>query len=140
MTQQTTTTKPRRASGSASHTANQAVSQATAIPGPRSQELQADRERYLPRGVYTYHPVFPACGSGARITDVDGATYLDFAGGIGVMNVGHSHPAVVAAIQEQAALYTHTCAHVAHAAALHRAGAAASPRSRRATIPRRRCW
>ncbi len=77
-----------------------------------TEAIQADRERYLPRGVYTYHDVFPASASGARITDVDGATYLDFAGGIGVMNVGHSHPAVVAAIQEQAALYTHTCAHV----------------------------
>ena len=43
---------------------------------------------------------------------MDGNTYLDFAGGIGTMNVGHSHPAVVAAIREQAALYTHTCAHV----------------------------
>ena len=79
----------------------------------KTEAIQADRERYLPRGVYTYHDVFPACASGARITDVDGNTYLDFAGGIGVMNVGHSHPAVVAAIQEQAALYTHTCAHVA---------------------------
>ena len=78
----------------------------------KTEAIQADRERYLPRGVYTYHDVFPASASGARITDVDGATYLDFAGGIGVMNVGHSHPAVVAAIQEQAALYTHTCAHV----------------------------
>jgi 4-aminobutyrate aminotransferase/(S)-3-amino-2-methylpropionate transaminase len=79
----------------------------------QTQAIQADRERYLPRGVYTYHEVFPASASGARVTDVDGATYLDFAGGIGVMNVGHSHPAVVAAIQAQAALYTHTCAHVA---------------------------
>ena len=117
MAQQTTTTKPREhRHGRAAPPViqpNQAVSQATAIPGPRSQELQAERERYLPRGVFTYHPVFPATGSGARITDVDGNTYLDFAGGIGVMNVGHSHPAVVAAIQEQAALYTHTCAHVA---------------------------
>jgi 4-aminobutyrate aminotransferase / (S)-3-amino-2-methylpropionate transaminase / 5-aminovalerate transaminase len=78
----------------------------------RTQAIQADRERYLPRGVYTYHEVFPASASGARIIDVDGATFLDFAGGIGVMNVGHSHPAVVAAIQAQAELYTHTCAHV----------------------------
>jgi 4-aminobutyrate aminotransferase/(S)-3-amino-2-methylpropionate transaminase len=78
----------------------------------RSEAIQADREKYLPRGVYIYHDVFPASGSGARIVDVDGATYLDFAGGIGVMNVGHSHPAVVAAIREQAELYTHTCAHV----------------------------
>jgi 4-aminobutyrate aminotransferase / (S)-3-amino-2-methylpropionate transaminase / 5-aminovalerate transaminase len=79
----------------------------------RTAALQADRERYLPRGVYTYHPVFPASGAGATVTDVDGAEYLDFAGGIGVMNVGHSHPAVVAAIREQAEQFTHTCAHVA---------------------------
>ena len=111
---QQTTTKPHKSAGSAhdTPTTGHAVSQATAIPGPRSQELQAERERYLPRGVFAYHPVYPASGSGAHITDVDGNTYLDFAGGIGVMNVGHSHPAVVAAIQEQAALYTHTCAHV----------------------------
>src|SRR6478752_4791143 len=117
MAQQTTTNPPRAAhtdtASAASNTAERAVSQTTAIPGPRSQELQAERERYLPRGVFAYHPVYPASGSGARVTDVDGNTYLDFAGGIGVMNVGHSHPAVVAAIQEQAALYTHTCAHVA---------------------------
>ena len=85
--------------------ASGAVSSAT-------EALRADRERYLPRGVFTYHPVFPASGSGATITDVDGAQYLDFAGGIGVMNVGHSHPAVVAAIREQAEQFTHTCAHV----------------------------
>ncbi|MEO7000910.1 MAG: aminotransferase class III-fold pyridoxal phosphate-dependent enzyme, partial [Ktedonobacterales bacterium] len=83
-----------------------AIQQATAIPGPQSQMLQAEREQYLPRGVFTYHPVYPAAGSGARLTDVDGNTYLDFAGGIGVMNIGHSHPDVVAAIQAQAALYT----------------------------------
>ena len=113
---QQTTTKPSRAARTASHTATHAtenaVSQTTAIPGPRSVELQAERERYLPRGVFAYHPVYPASGSGARITDVDGNTYLDFAGGIGVMNIGHSHPEIVAAIQRQAALYTHTCAHV----------------------------
>jgi 4-aminobutyrate aminotransferase/(S)-3-amino-2-methylpropionate transaminase len=116
MAQQTTTRPPRTArtanASAASNTAEHAVSQTTAIPGPRSQELQAERERYLPRGVFAYHPVYPASGSGARVTDVDGNTYLDFAGGIGVMNVGHSHPEVVAAIQQQAALYTHTCAHV----------------------------
>lgn len=112
MAHQTSTTKPHKAASAASHTTDQAVSQATTIPGPHSQELQAERERYVPRGVFGYHPVFPASGSGARISDVDGNTYLDFAGGIGVMNVGHSHPEVVAAIQQQAALYTHTCGHV----------------------------
>jgi 4-aminobutyrate aminotransferase / (S)-3-amino-2-methylpropionate transaminase / 5-aminovalerate transaminase len=107
-----TTTKPHKASHGAPDTTRHAVSQATVIPGPRSREIQAERERYLPRGVFAYHPVYPASGSGARVTDVDGNTYLDFAGGIGVMNIGHSHPEVVAAIQAQAELYTHTCAHV----------------------------
>ncbi len=74
--------------------------------------LDADRQKYLPRGLFTYHPVYPASGSGATMTDIDGATYLDFAGGIGTMNVGYSHPAVIAAAQEQLAAYTHTCAHV----------------------------
>lgn len=78
----------------------------------RTDQIVADRERYLPRGLFTYHDVYPASASGARITDVDGASFLDFAGGIGTMNVGHSHPAVVAAIREQAERYTHTCAHV----------------------------
>ena len=83
-----------------------------ATPGTRSQALDADRERYLPRGVYTYHHVYPQAAHGAEITDVDGNVYLDFAGGIGTLNVGHSHPDVVAAISRQAASYTHTCAHV----------------------------
>lgn len=77
-----------------------------------SDALRAERERYVPRGVFTYHPVYPASGSGARLVDVDGASYLDFAGGIGTMNVGHSHPQVVAAITKQVEQYTHTCAHV----------------------------
>jgi 4-aminobutyrate aminotransferase/(S)-3-amino-2-methylpropionate transaminase len=81
-------------------------------PGPETEALRAERERYLPRGVFTYHPIYPSSGQGARIVDVDGNTYLDFAGGIGTMNVGHSHPAVVAAIRAQVELYTHTCAHV----------------------------
>src|SRR2546430_16017487 len=67
----------------------------------RTEALLMDRERYVPRGVFAYHPVFPASGSGAHITDVDGKEYIDFAGGIGTMNVGHSHPRVVAAIREQ---------------------------------------
>ena len=77
-----------------------------------NRALQDERQRYVPRGVFTYHPVYPASGSGATITDVEGNTYLDFAGGIGTMNVGHSHPVVVAAAQAQLELYSHTCAHV----------------------------
>jgi len=78
----------------------------------RTETLTHDREQYVPRGVFSYHPAFPASASGARVVDLDGNSFLDFAGGIGTMNVGHSHPAVVAAIQKQAADYTHTCANV----------------------------
>ncbi|MBX5475391.1 MAG: 4-aminobutyrate--2-oxoglutarate transaminase, partial [Thermoleophilia bacterium] len=55
-----------------------------------------------------YLPIVVAEARGATLTDVDGNTYIDFAGGVGVMNVGHSHPRVVQAIQEQAARFTHT--------------------------------
>jgi 4-aminobutyrate aminotransferase/(S)-3-amino-2-methylpropionate transaminase len=99
-------------SGTQSASTRETTGASTGIPGPQSRALQQERERYLPRGVYTYHPIYPASGRGAELTDVDGNTYLDFAGGIGTMNVGHSHPAVVAAIREQAEQYTHTCAHV----------------------------
>lgn len=85
----------------------------TPSPGPQAQAIQAEREQWVPRGVSTYHPIYPVRASGAELEDADGNLYLDFAGGIGAMNVGHSHPTVVAAIQRQAAAYSHTCAHVA---------------------------
>src|SRR5262245_38262186 len=85
----------------------------TAIPGPKSLEMDAERHHYVADGVYSYHHITPLRGEGAMLEDVDGNHFLDFAGGIGTMNVGHSHPAVVAAIQRQATHFTHTCAHVA---------------------------
>jgi 4-aminobutyrate aminotransferase/(S)-3-amino-2-methylpropionate transaminase len=88
------------------------TSASAAATTTQSETLRDERQRYVPRGVFTYHPIFPATGSGATITDTDGNTYLDFAGGIGTMNVGHSHPAVIAATQAQLERYTHTCAHV----------------------------
>src|SRR6202171_720270 len=77
-------------------------------PGPRSRELQAERERYLPRGMASTMPVFAAAGTGASLTDVDGNQYIDFATGISVMNVGHGHPRVVKAIREQAERLVHS--------------------------------
>ena len=68
-------------------------------PGPKSKELQAERDRYLPRGMSSAMPVFAASGSGATLTDVDGQTFIDFATGISVMNVGHGHPRVLKAIK-----------------------------------------
>ena len=66
------------------------------------------RERYVAEGVST-PPLVVARAEGARIEDVDGRTYIDFAGGLGCQNTGHGFPAVVAAIHEQADRYLHQC-------------------------------
>src|SRR5438105_3796493 len=79
------------------------------IPGEKSRELLARRQQFVARGVSSTMSVFAAKAEGAIIEDVDGNHYMDFAGGIGVMNIGHSRPEVVKAIAEQAAKFTHTC-------------------------------
>jgi 4-aminobutyrate aminotransferase/(S)-3-amino-2-methylpropionate transaminase len=76
-------------------------------------ELLAIRERNIPRGVVTAHPVVAARAEGAYLWDVEGRRYLDFVGGIGVLNVGHNHPRVVAAITEQLTRVSHTAFQVA---------------------------
>jgi 4-aminobutyrate aminotransferase/(S)-3-amino-2-methylpropionate transaminase len=80
----------------------------TDIPGPRSREILARKERVVAEPLSIYLPLVVAEGRGARVTDVDGNTFVDFAGGVGCMNVGHSHPRVVEAIREQAERFTHT--------------------------------
>jgi len=85
----------------------------TAIPGPRSQELAARRERAVPKGIGHSTPVYAASAHGALVTDVDGNVFLDFAGGIGTLNVGHTNPEVLRAATEQLARATHTCFSVA---------------------------
>jgi 4-aminobutyrate aminotransferase/(S)-3-amino-2-methylpropionate transaminase len=80
----------------------------TAIPGPRSQEILARHDRVVARPLAIYLPLVVESGSGATITDVDGNTFIDFTGGVGVLNVGHSHPRVVAAAQEQLERFSHT--------------------------------
>ncbi len=79
------------------------------LPGPKSQELLARRQQAVPRGLSATMNVFAAKADGAIIEDVDGNRFIDFAGGIGVMNVGHARPEVTQAIQEQAEKFTHTC-------------------------------
>lgn len=72
------------------------------------------RKNAVPRGVGSFAGETSAVsGSGARLTDADGKEYIDFAGGIGVVNAGHCHPEVVQAIQEQAAKLLHACINVA---------------------------
>src|SRR5947199_4512450 len=79
------------------------------IPGPKSRELMARRQQFVARAVSSTMNVFAAKADGAIIEDVDGNRYIDFAGGIGTMNIGHARPEVTRAIAEQAAKFTHTC-------------------------------
>ena len=81
---------------------------ATEIPGPRSLEIVARKERSVASPLSLYLPIVAAEGRGATLTDVDGNTFIDFAGGVGCLNVGHAHPHVVEAVQEQAARFLHT--------------------------------
>jgi 4-aminobutyrate aminotransferase/(S)-3-amino-2-methylpropionate transaminase len=79
------------------------------IPGAKSRALMARRQEFVARGVSSTMNVFVAKADGAIIEDVDGNRYIDFAGGIGAMNIGHARPEVTKAIAEQAANFTHTC-------------------------------
>ncbi|HLI69206.1 MAG TPA: 4-aminobutyrate--2-oxoglutarate transaminase [Ktedonobacteraceae bacterium] len=79
------------------------------IPGEKSRELLARKQQFVARGASAAMNIFVARAEGAMIEDVDGNRYIDFAGGIGTMNVGHSRPEVFTAITEQAAKFTHTC-------------------------------
>ena len=70
--------------------------------------LAARRAAAIPRGVATATPVYAARAENAEIWDIEGNRYVDFAGGIAVLNVGHRHPKVMAAVQAQLEAYTHT--------------------------------
>ncbi len=78
-------------------------------PGPKSQDLLKMRDEHVARGISYVLPVFIEEANGALLKDVDGNEYLDFTTGIGVLNIGHNHPAVIEAIKKQADQYLHTC-------------------------------
>jgi 4-aminobutyrate aminotransferase/(S)-3-amino-2-methylpropionate transaminase len=80
----------------------------TEIPGPRSREILERKERVVADPLSVFLPVVVAEASGATLTDVDGNTFIDFTGGVGCLNVGHSNPQVVAAAQEQLTRFSHT--------------------------------
>lgn len=82
---------------------------ATEIPGPKSRALLARRAQAVPRGVPAVTPIAVAHAEGPVITDVDGNRLIDFAGGIGVVNAGHRHPAVVQAVRDQLDRFAHVC-------------------------------
>lgn len=70
--------------------------------------LLSRRKAAVPQGVATAAPIFAAHAEDAELRDVEGRRYVDFAGGIAVLNVGHRHPRVVEAVRRQLELYTHT--------------------------------
>lgn len=78
------------------------------IPGPRSKIVLAAKEQFVSHAIGIHLPAAIERAEGALLTDVDGNTFIDLAGGVGCMNVGHSHPRVVRAIVEQAQRFTHT--------------------------------
>jgi 4-aminobutyrate aminotransferase/(S)-3-amino-2-methylpropionate transaminase len=82
------------------------------LPGEKSAELLGLRNEYVPRGVFNIAPVFISKGKGALVEDVDGNEYIDFAGGISSLTVGHCNDEIVSTIKKQADKYLHTCFHV----------------------------
>jgi 4-aminobutyrate aminotransferase / (S)-3-amino-2-methylpropionate transaminase / 5-aminovalerate transaminase len=80
----------------------------TDIPGPRSSEIIERKQRVVADPLSLTFPIVIERGEGARLTDVDGNTFIDFTGGVGCLNVGHSHPRVVEAAQEQLERFSHT--------------------------------
>jgi len=88
--------------------ATQAIQLRTEIPGPRSRAILERLGRAVAAPLAVTFPVVADSARGATLTDVDGNTFIDFAGGVGSLNVGHSHPDVVAAAQEQLDRFSHT--------------------------------
>jgi 4-aminobutyrate aminotransferase/(S)-3-amino-2-methylpropionate transaminase len=75
---------------------------------PTNAELLERRNSAVPRGVGHATPIYAARAENAEVWDVEGKRYIDFAGGIGVLNTGHRHPKVMAAVQAQLERFTHT--------------------------------
>jgi 4-aminobutyrate aminotransferase/(S)-3-amino-2-methylpropionate transaminase len=84
----------------------------TSIPGPKSKALSERRAKAVPRGLSHGTPIYVAKAEDAWLEDVDGNRYIDFAGGIGCLNVGHREEAVVAAVKDQLDRFLHTCVQV----------------------------
>ena len=85
-----------------------AVNIVTEVPGPKSRALAERSARALPDALSLVHPVYVDHAHGATVTDVDGNTFIDWIGGVGVLDVGHTHEAVTDAIVAQAKRFTHT--------------------------------
>lgn len=88
------------------------INMKTAVPGPKAQELLKRKENVVARGPSNSVLSFAEKGEGALLTDIDGNTFIDFAGAIGTLNVGHSPARVVQALKNQLDQYIHTCFNV----------------------------
>src|SRR5690349_839798 len=88
--------------------ATKSIELRTAIPGPRSEAILQRKAQVVADPLSIYIPVVIDHADGATLTDVDGNTFIDFTGGVGCLNVGHSHPKVVAAAEEQLRRFAHT--------------------------------
>jgi len=84
----------------------------TAIPGPKSKALAERRNSAVPRGLSHGTPVYVAKAENAWLEDVDGNRYIDFAGGIGCLNIGHRREPVITALRQQLENFLHTCVQV----------------------------
>lgn len=91
---------------------NKTIDLKTEIPGPKSRALLERRNHAVPAGVYHTVPVFAQSAKGSTITDVDGNRFIDFAGGIGVLNAGSCNERITGAVTAQARRFLHTCFHV----------------------------
>jgi 4-aminobutyrate aminotransferase/(S)-3-amino-2-methylpropionate transaminase len=85
----------------------------TPIPGPNSQAWLKKREEAVPAGVFHYTPIFVARAKGALLEDIDGNVFIDLAGGIGCLNVGHNPDELVRNLHEQADRFLHAAFSVA---------------------------
>jgi 4-aminobutyrate aminotransferase / (S)-3-amino-2-methylpropionate transaminase / 5-aminovalerate transaminase len=88
--------------------ATRSIELRTSVPGPKSEAILARKQAAIAGPLGALFPIVAAEARGATITDVDGNTFLDFTGGVGCLNVGHSHPRVVAAAHEQLDRFSHT--------------------------------
>jgi 4-aminobutyrate aminotransferase/(S)-3-amino-2-methylpropionate transaminase len=77
------------------------------LPGPKAKAMIERRQNAVPNGIRCGYPCVMAKAGGAMIEDLDGNLFLDWIGGVGVLNIGHTHPDLVAAVQEQATKYFH---------------------------------
>ncbi|WP_026396249.1 aspartate aminotransferase family protein [Acetobacterium malicum] len=77
------------------------------VPGPKAAAIIARRENAIPGAIKCVYPLVIDQGAGAMVEDVDGNHFVDWVGGVGVLNIGYSHPEIVAAVQAQSEKYFH---------------------------------